>query len=134
MNDFTFSRKNEVLLDLTICGSPYTFNVSPTNYGFIKRIAELSREVEKILTEFNSKKKDSIFDIEKAFDFLKDKEKEVIEILLPGKWDELFTLAGQDLMEMVELITFISEKVKASGSAAKKDAVIPELPEGAPEV
>ena len=133
-NEFRFENKNQVMLTLDICGTPYQFDVSPTNYGLIKKVAELSRETQKILVEFNAKKKETLFDMEKAFDFLKEKEQEVLEIMLPGKWDELFKLAGYDLMNMVDLIAFVSDRIKSKGAKAKKDSVSPEVPEDAEKV
>lgn len=133
-NEFRFQNKNQVLLTLDICGAPYQFDVSPTNYGLIKKVAELSRETQRLLAEFNAKKKDTLFDMEKAFDFLKEKEQEIMEILLPGKWEELFKLAGQDLMNMVDLISFLAERIQSKGAKAKKDSLAPEVPQDAGEV
>lgn len=134
-NVFTFSSEHEVLLKLEICGKPYTFNCSPSNYDFVKRVAALSRQAEIVLRDFNAQPKEKPEDVEKAFDFLCEKEKEIIGILLPGKWDELFDLANHDLMNMVDLIAFISNKVKEKGAAAKIASVAPvAVPQDAQEL
>jgi len=131
MNEFKFQNTNEVILTLDICGHPYTFNCSPTNYPFIKKVAELSRETQKLLLEFNEHRKGSLLESEKAFDFLYDKEKEIIEILLPGKFEELFQLASQDLMNMVDLISFLLNSIQKKGAEAKIASVVPKVPEDA---
>lgn len=131
---YAFPNKNQVILVLDIAGTPYEFNVSPTNHAFVKKVAELSREMQKLLVEFNAKKKESLFDMEGAFDFLRDKEQEIVEILLPGKWEELFKLAGYDLMNMVDLITFIVSKVKQKGVEAMKEQIVPEVPADGAEI
>ena len=131
--EFEFRKKSNELKVL-IQGKGYTFDCSPTNYGFIKKVAELSREVQKIMADFEKTKKDSLFDVEKSFDFIMQKEKAVIDVLMPGKWDELFELAGQDLFNMVELISFVSEKIRTKGAMAKIQSVAAPVPEDAEQV
>ncbi|MEI8095877.1 MAG: cell division protein ZapA [Spirochaetales bacterium] len=132
MASFDFNRrKNEITL--SVCGKDYSFDISPTNYDFVKKVAVLSREVEELSGRYNAMPKDSLADLEAAFDLILEKERQVIEVLLPGKWDELFDLAGHDLLAMVDLIGFITGEIKGAGVAAKVASVTPAVPDG-PEV
>ncbi len=128
MKEFSFKPKQHIH-KVNICGKVYDFNCSPTNWSYVKKVAELSREVQKYAEEFNAIPKDTLFDIEKAFDFLKDKEKAIIEAVLPGKFDELFEAAGYDVLEMVDLIAFVTDEIKSAGAQAKKAEI---QPAGAP--
>jgi hypothetical protein len=124
VKDFSFKPKQHIH-SVKICGKVYDFNCSPTNWSYVKKVSDLSREVQKYADEFNALPKDTLFDIEKAFDFLKDKEKAVIEAVLPGKFDELFEASGHDVLDMVDLIAFITDEIKSAGAQAKKEAVQP---------
>ena len=56
---------------------------------------------------------------------MKDKEKAVVEAVLPGKFDELFEASGHDVLEMVDLIAFITDEIKSAGAQAKKAEIQP---------
>jgi hypothetical protein len=129
MASFEFkARKNE--LALTVCGKVYSFDISPTNYDFVKKVAVLSREVEELSGRYNAMPKNSLSDLEAAFDLILEKERQVIEVLLPGKWDELFDAAGHDLLAMVDLIGFMTSEIKGAGVAVKVDSIVPAVPDG----
>lgn len=124
MAEFKFKERKNILV-LKICGKEYSFDVSPTNYSFVKKVAGLWHEVEAVVNRFADTKNKPFKDIEKSFDYIKEKEQEIVEFLLPGAWDELFALANTDLMNMVDLIGFIASEIKAAGVQAKIDSVEP---------
>ena len=134
MKEFAFKPKQHIH-SVNICGKVYEFNCSASNWDYIKKVAEASRQVQKYADEFNTMPKDSLFDIEKAFDFLKEKEKAVIEAVIPGKFDELFEASGYDIIEMIDLIAFITDEIKSVGAQEKKEAITPaKAPEDAETV
>lgn len=133
MAEFRFKERKNIIT-LTIEGKEYRFDCSPTNYGFVKRVAVLSREVQAASEQYNLSPKDTLFDIEKAFDLIKAKEEEAIEAILPGCWDELFKASGSDLMAMVDLIVYITGEIKAAGANAKRAEIAPEIPQDAETV
>lgn len=133
MAEFRFKEKREILT-VTINGRDYQFDCSPTNYDFVKRVAALSREVEDISRKYNEMPKNNLDELEKAFDFIREKEQAVIELIIPGKWDELFKEAGSDLLEMVDLIAFVAKEITKHGAQARRQAVTPDVPQDAEAV
>jgi len=124
MKEFNFKERKNVLV-LKICGKDYRFDVSPTNYKFVKAISAIWREVEDLTKKFANSKNEDLGTIEAQFDAIKAKEQEMVELLIPGAWDELFEKAGNDLLDMVDLLTFIASNIKGAGVAAKVDSVKP---------
>lgn len=133
MAEFRFKERKE-LVKLTICGKEYTFDVSPSNYKYVKQISGIYREVMNSVDLFSKSKDISLEEIEKQFDLIKEKEQSFVELLLPGAWDDLFEKAGNDLMNMVDLMTFISSNIKGAGVKAKIESVRPETAKGKREI
>lgn len=125
MDQFNFRKQSGNTLSLDLCGTVYTFDVSPTNYGYVKRMATLAREIDLMAKAIGELQTSDWKQIESAFDQLKGKEKDVLEAILPGAWEDLWPKAGEDLMNMVELIMFVAEKVKDAGAKAKIEAALP---------
>ncbi len=134
MDEFRFSKKANATVTLKICDEVYEFNCSPTNYSFIKKVAALSREADNILGKISGHKAGSVEDWAEQSEFLRQKEQEIIETLLPGKWDELFKLANEDLLDMAELIAFIAERINAKSLEVRAEAIKPAIPVNAPEI
>ena len=129
MSEFVFkSRKSEV--ELTIQGKLYRFDVSPTNYQFVKNVSSMAREVEEMSVKIVSMDKSSWTEIETAFDSIQEKQKRVIDTLLPGSWDELYAASGEDLLGMVELIVYIGNEIRDGATKAQRRAVEPVEPSG----
>jgi hypothetical protein len=122
VKEFVFKPKKHIH-SVNICGKVYEFNCSPSNWDYIKKVSALSRDVQKYAEDFNAMPKETLFDIEKAFDFLKEKEKAVVDAVLPGKFDELFEASGHDILEMVDLIAFITDEIKSAGAELKKESI-----------
>jgi len=133
MAEFRFKERKNIL-ELKICGKDYSFDVSPTNYSFVKKVAGLWHEVKSVMDRFADAKGKPFEDMEKTFDYIKEKEQEIVEFLLPGAWDELFALAGNDLMNIVDLIGFIAGEIKGAGVKAKIEAIEPSEPKGTDEI
>lgn len=134
MKEFAFKPKQHIH-SVNICGKVYEFNCSPSNWDYIKKVSSLSRDVQKYAADFNALPKETLFDIEKAFDFLKEKEQAVVEAVMPGTFDELFEASGYDILEMVDLIAFITDEIKSAGAKIKKESIRPaEVPEDAETV
>lgn len=124
MKEFDFQEKKNILT-VKICGKEYSFNVSPTNYKFIKTVAGLWHEVEAMTKKLADMKHLPMGDLEAQFDAIKEKEQQMVEAILPGSWDELFEKAGYDLLSMVDLLTFVAGEIKSAGVAAKVESVKP---------
>lgn len=124
MQEFYFARKKNELV-LKICGKDYSFNASASNYKFVKAVASFWRETLAVVDKIAAMKGDSPDDMETAFDLLKDKEKSMVDYLMPGSWDELFEKAGYDLMDMADMLTFIAGEIKSAGVSAKVESVKP---------
>lgn len=134
MDEFNFSKKTNATVTLKICDDVYEFNCSPTNYSFIKKVAALSREAENILNGMRGQNPSTVSAWAEQSEFLRQKEQEIIETLLPGKWDELFKLANEDLLDMAELIAFIAERINAKSLESRAEVIKPAIPENAPEI
>jgi hypothetical protein len=124
VKEFNFAGKKSELV-LKICGKDYSFNASASNYKFVKTVASFWRETLAVVDKIAAMTGDSPDDLETAFDLLKDKEKGMVDFLMPGAWDELFEKAGYDLMDMMDMLTFIAGEIKGAGVSAKVESVKP---------
>jgi hypothetical protein len=111
----------------------YSFDVSPNNRDFVKKIVSFQSEVQGIM-EVLSKDKGDAMGIVKAYDAVFDKEREVLNFILPGKWDELFAEAGGDLVVMAQLVAYVVTQIASAFAQNKLDEDRAEVPEGATEV
>lgn len=129
MSEFNFkSRKN--LVKVTIEGKEYSFDVSPTNGRFIKQVATMAREVESLSAVIASMQDPDWASIDKAFDLIMQKQKEIIDFVAPGEWDSLYKAAGEDVLNMTDLVAFIGGEIQSGFTRGKIDEVTPVAPSG----
>lgn len=129
MSEFNFkSRKN--LVTVKIEGREYSFDISPTNYQFVKNVSSMAREVEDLSAKIGAMTEPNWGKIAEAFELIEQKQRAVIDNLLPGAWDELYAASGEDMEGMTELIVYIGREIQEGFAKAKIKAVEPVAPSG----
>lgn len=134
MAGFEF-KKRQNNLTVEINGQKYEASFSPGDYNFIKKISSLAKLVTETLEESKKpSKKKGLFAAESELDELLSREKAVIDAILPGKWDELFEMAGGNLAGMVDLVIFLVTEVTRAAGQARLQEVMPETPTDAEDI
>lgn len=129
MAEFTFKpRKN--LVSVKIEGKEYSFDISPTNGEFVKKIASMARDVESASVAIGAMSTPNWGAIDEAFDLIKAKQMAVVDLVAPGAWDELYAASGKDVMGMTELVAFIAGEIQEGFTKAQRKAVEPVAPGG----
>ena len=121
---YSFSnRKREVTLEIE--GKSYKVDVSPTNGRFIKSIAAMVDEVVNLAAGMSGVREGGWKEISGIVDSLVEKEKAVMNIILPGQWEELFQQSGEDVIGMVDLIVYIGNQIKEGATKAVREEIEP---------
>lgn len=127
------TRSKTKKVEVELYDRKYSFDVSPNNRDFVKRVTSFQTELQAIMEVLVSSGRTGA-DVAQAYDAVYDKEREVLDFILPGKWDELFAEAGGDLVVMAELIAYVVTKISEAFAQGVLERDRAEVPEGAAEV
>lgn len=120
-------------VEVEIYDKKFSFDASPSNHVFVKKTVSFAGDVQKIIGELSASK-GGLEDVAKAYDAVYDKEKEILDFILPGEWDGLFAEAGHDLLVMAQLVGFVIGEIAEAFSQGRIEAVTASVPDGAEEV
>lgn len=119
-----FKRKErDYRIEMRLLGADYVVNVPATSEIFLKKINAARKEGMEI-----SEKAKVTTDIDEAFvllDKLMAKNREVIDMVLPGKWDDIYVAAEGDIEVMSEVVVFVVHNIMQSANKAKLADVAP---------
>lgn len=116
-------------VEIDLFGKVYPLNVSPTNHGYIKQCVALQAEGKTILTS-DMANASTLAEVDELFARLAEKQRQLIEIILPGEWDNLWNSCRQDVLTMTELILFVVNELRSGAGRAMVAQAAPRRPEG----
>ena len=116
--------------EVELYGKAYAFEVSPTNYEYMQRIRSMGRDIAAIVERVSGIKASEAEAVLKTYDSVYASEKEIAEFLFPGKFEEIFTDAGKDLLVMAQLIVFVIQQISEAFSSATIEQDVVTVPDG----
>lgn len=118
-----FKRKErDYRLELKILEREYVVTIAPTSDVLLKKLASARAEGATIMEAVKAANLDETLAL---IDKLMDRNKEIVDLTLPGKWDELYAGTDGDFLELTEITAFIVHNVLYSATKSKLAAVAP---------
>lgn len=104
------------IITVVINGKPYTIDLPKVDCSFVDDQHARYSKLRELGSMMNPKETPSTIEMDTCYHSIEESLKNIIEKILPGKWDELFEMSGHDFDEIERLVDHLYGELIAAGA------------------
>jgi len=104
------------IITIVINKTPYAVDLPKVDYSFVDDQQNRSRKMRELANLMNQKELPLASEMDACHHSVEESLKNIIEKILPGKWNELFEIFGHDFGEIERLVDYLYSELIAAGA------------------